>query len=150
MAYSFVSALPLKKLRATVLPSVYGNPCRKCSEIFARVSYSTDGGKTYKPLVSQEGGPECEWSPKIRPRYARAAFPGKTTSLILLFELGHGHEALFHAIGNPIYRMRFEADLDASTLSAPALDRPPRSLTLQKPRGAGVHGVFSRRSSTHK
>ena len=143
LSYTFSSALPFTELRVTAFPTVYGNPCDKCPGNQARLSYSIDGGKTYNPLLGLDKTPDCEWTSKFEAQYRRIRLPRRTTSLTLLFAMQYGEEAAFSLMRNPLYRMRLEADLDATALPAPRLDHAPERIVLNNPEGQRFTAFFN-------
>jgi hypothetical protein len=131
-AYTFVSALPITELRLNAFPRVFGNPCRKCEPNKTQVNLSTDGGKTYRPLV-EETGEECVWTPANANAYRRVVFDAPVTTLILAFELQKGTEAGFLSPVWNVDGMYVEADLDASRLPPLRLVGPDVGVSLVDP-----------------
>ncbi|EFL52153.1 conserved hypothetical protein [Solidesulfovibrio fructosivorans JJ]] len=132
-AYTFASALPITELRLRAFPLVYANPCRKCEPNRATVAVSTDGGKTYRPLVEETGGEECTWTPAGAYSYRRLRLDPPAKTVIVAFKLQQGEQAGFLSPSWNVDDMYIEADLDARALPPLHLSGPDLHVSLTNP-----------------
>ncbi|MGE4536055.1 MAG: glycosyltransferase family 39 protein [Desulfovibrio sp.] len=142
-SYTFVSALPMTELRLRAFPLVYANPCRKCEPNQARVSVSTDGGKTYRTLVDEKGGEECTWTPAGTSASRRLRFDPPVKTVIVAFQLQQGEQAGFLSPSWNVDDMYIEADLDARALPPLHLSGPDLKVSLADP-GTNDFALFLR------
>lgn len=127
--FPFLSGFPMKRARLTVYPRVANDPEGKNA---AHVLVSTDGGATFRPVLSLVSDRSGGWTPLLRPY--RLELPLEKTSGMLTIRLEMtGDGAQFWAHARPIDAMALTLALDTRALAAFDLPAGPAVMRLTHP-----------------
>ena len=129
--FRFVSALPVRRVRLEWYPRVVAALDGKN---VARLSYSTDEGKTFTLLEEFTGPKTGKWSAMFAKHAAQLDFSKPVNHFLLKVELS-GEDAQLWSHRRAVDRMWLEAALDARSLSPVLLPGGEFPLKLSGPPG---------------
>ncbi|EKO38098.1 MAG: PMT family glycosyltransferase, 4-amino-4-deoxy-L-arabinose transferase [Solidesulfovibrio magneticus str. Maddingley MBC34] len=127
--FPFLSGFPVKRARLTVYPRVANDPEGKNA---AHVLVSTDGGASFRPVLSLVSDRSGGWTPLFKPY--RLELPLEKTSGMLAIRLEMtGDGAQFWSHARPIDALALTLALDTRALAAFDLPAGPAVMRLTHP-----------------